>query len=217
MASSRSAGREVIREAFVFSFYRHKSSKTSSGPDFVGIKVCLEWNNMLYPREDKESRQLLYACRNSEHKQVADNPCIYVNELMHEIDELTQIVADVIHDPTLPRITRARSLTLGRVGGTNRSDGAGNVYAALMSNIWDIFERQGVRDQLKKTVIECEHGTVVVVRVAAMLLAILSDGSVPLGVLKSKIHAFAEHLSAPLSSMTLDIPQTVPRISCAPI
>ncbi|KAH7697322.1 Protein Y97E10AR.7, partial [Aphelenchoides avenae] len=33
-------------------------------------------------------------------------------------------------------------LTLGRVGSTNRSGGAGNVYAALMSNIWETFERQ---------------------------------------------------------------------------
>lgn len=35
--------------------------------------------------------------------QVADNQCIYVNKITHEVDELTQIVSDVIHDPTLPR------------------------------------------------------------------------------------------------------------------
>uniref|UniRef100_A0A915JBY8 TFIIS-type domain-containing protein n=1 Tax=Romanomermis culicivorax TaxID=13658 RepID=A0A915JBY8_ROMCU len=74
-----------------------------SGPGFVGIKFCPECNNMLYPKEDKENRILLYACRNCEHKQAADNPCIYVNKLMREIDELTQIVPDVIHDPTLPK------------------------------------------------------------------------------------------------------------------
>lgn len=41
---------------------------------------------MLYPREDKAARQLLYACRNCDHKQVADNPCIYVNKLLHEVE-----------------------------------------------------------------------------------------------------------------------------------
>lgn len=41
---------------------------------------------MLYPREDKEHRQLMYACRNCDHKQIADNPCIYVNKLMHEVE-----------------------------------------------------------------------------------------------------------------------------------
>ena len=45
----------------------------------------------------------MYACRNCDYKQIADNNCIYVNKIMHEVDELTNIVADVIGDPTLPR------------------------------------------------------------------------------------------------------------------
>ncbi|TKR69743.1 hypothetical protein L596_021857 [Steinernema carpocapsae] len=47
--------------------------------------------------------ELIYACRNCDHKEVADNPCIYVNKLLREVDELTQINADVVHDPTLPK------------------------------------------------------------------------------------------------------------------
>lgn len=31
------------------------------GPEFVGIKFCQECNNMLYPKEDRENRLLLYA------------------------------------------------------------------------------------------------------------------------------------------------------------
>ena len=58
---------------------------------------------MLYPKEDKENKVLMYACRNCDYKQIADNNCIYVNKIMHEVDELTNIVADVIGDPTLPR------------------------------------------------------------------------------------------------------------------
>ncbi|CAF0963909.1 unnamed protein product [Adineta steineri] len=77
------------------------ASTVNSG--FVGIKFCQECNNMLYPKEDKENRILLYACRRCQHQQAADNPCIYVNKITHEIDELTQIVTDVISDPTLPR------------------------------------------------------------------------------------------------------------------
>ncbi|XP_065606207.1 DNA-directed RNA polymerase II subunit RPB9 isoform X2 [Cyrtonyx montezumae] len=64
-------------------------------PGFVGIRFCQECNNMLYPKEDKESRVLLYA--------EADSSCIYVNKITHEVDELTQIIADVSQDPTLPR------------------------------------------------------------------------------------------------------------------
>lgn len=36
---------------------------------------------MLYPKEDKEARHLLYACRNCDYKQIAENSCIYVNKV----------------------------------------------------------------------------------------------------------------------------------------
>uniref|UniRef100_A0A5F9DCW2 DNA-directed RNA polymerase II subunit RPB9-like zinc ribbon domain-containing protein n=1 Tax=Oryctolagus cuniculus TaxID=9986 RepID=A0A5F9DCW2_RABIT len=68
---------------------------------FVGIRFCQERNNMLYPEEDKENRILLYVCRNCDYQQEADNSCIYVNKITHEVDELTQIIADVSQDPTL--------------------------------------------------------------------------------------------------------------------
>ena len=41
---------------------------------------------MLYPREDKEERKLIYACRNCDHRQDAAHPCIYKNRLTHEIE-----------------------------------------------------------------------------------------------------------------------------------
>ena len=45
----------------------------------------------------------MYHCQNCEHVERADNNCIYVNNITHEIDELQNIVGDVITDPTLPR------------------------------------------------------------------------------------------------------------------
>ncbi|XP_039181000.1 DNA-directed RNA polymerase II subunit RPB9 isoform X3 [Crotalus tigris] len=41
---------------------------------------------MLYPKEDKENRILLYACRNCDYQQEADNSCIYVNKITHEVE-----------------------------------------------------------------------------------------------------------------------------------
>ena len=35
----------------------------TDGPGFVGIRFCQECNNMLYPKEDKSNKVLLYACR----------------------------------------------------------------------------------------------------------------------------------------------------------
>ncbi|KAG5442181.1 hypothetical protein CRM22_011140 [Opisthorchis felineus] len=69
----------------------------------VGILFCSECNNMLYPKEDKRNKRLNYACRNCDYTQEADNPCVYINKLEQEVDELALIVPDVVHDPTLPR------------------------------------------------------------------------------------------------------------------
>ncbi|PFX32777.1 DNA-directed RNA polymerase II subunit RPB9-like [Stylophora pistillata] len=77
--------------------------RSDNGPGFVGIKFCQECNNMLYPKEDKDNKIVLYACRNCDYQQEADNSCIYVNKITHEVNELTQIVTDVVADPTLPR------------------------------------------------------------------------------------------------------------------
>lgn len=44
----------------------------------------------------QESKVLLYACRNCDFKEPARNNCIYVNKLMHEIDELRHINPEVI-------------------------------------------------------------------------------------------------------------------------
>ena len=64
------------------------TSKSSAheGPGFVGIKFCQECNNMLYPKEDKENKQLLYACRNCDYKELANNNCIYVNKIVNEVN-----------------------------------------------------------------------------------------------------------------------------------
>jgi len=72
-------------------------------PKFVGIRFCQECNNMLYPKENKREKILMYACRNCNFKQPADNPCVYVQRIVHEVDELNFIIADVAQDPTLPK------------------------------------------------------------------------------------------------------------------
>ena len=38
-------------------------SVSETGPGFVGTKFCRECNNMLYPKEDKELKKLLYSVR----------------------------------------------------------------------------------------------------------------------------------------------------------
>ena len=80
-----------------------KAQGKEDGPNFVGIRFCPECNNMLYPKEDKENKQLMYACRNCDYKQFAENNCVYLNKIMYEVNQLTNINTDIIADPTLPR------------------------------------------------------------------------------------------------------------------
>ncbi|KAK9136706.1 hypothetical protein Sjap_007300 [Stephania japonica] len=70
--------------------------------------ICGFSNNILYPKEDKEQKILLFACRNCDHQEVADNNCVYRNEIHHAVGERTQVLQDVAADPTLPRTKSVR-------------------------------------------------------------------------------------------------------------
>ncbi|MFH4978006.1 hypothetical protein AB6A40_004715 [Gnathostoma spinigerum] len=77
-----------------------------------------------------------------------------------------------------------------------------NVSAALISIIWDTFERQGMREDLREIVVECEEGAIAVTKVASMLLAVKADATVPVGLLKAKLKALATYLEAPLAAVS---------------
>jgi DNA-directed RNA polymerase II subunit RPB9 len=40
-------------------------------------------NNILYPKEDRQEKVLLYACRNCDHAEKAPHSCVYRNEVHH--------------------------------------------------------------------------------------------------------------------------------------
>ncbi|SAM08966.1 hypothetical protein [Absidia glauca] len=67
------------------------------------FKYCIECNNLLYPREDKSSRQLMFSCRNCQFQEKADNLRVYRHEIIHAPSEQTMVLTDLSADPTLPR------------------------------------------------------------------------------------------------------------------
>ncbi|CAG9537800.1 unnamed protein product, partial [Cercopithifilaria johnstoni] len=79
------------------------------------------------------------------------------------------------------------------------NDANATVSAALISNIWETFERQGVRENLTEMLVECENGVIAVTRIANMLLAIKAGGEMPLGLLRAKLRALADYLYTPLT------------------
>eukprot|EP00696_Hemimastix_kukwesjijk_P001049 gnl/Hemi2/11366_TR3932_c0_g1_i1.p1 gnl/Hemi2/11366_TR3932_c0_g1~~gnl/Hemi2/11366_TR3932_c0_g1_i1.p1 ORF type:complete len:116 (+),score=25.47 gnl/Hemi2/11366_TR3932_c0_g1_i1:79-426(+) len=74
----------------------------------MAMKFCPECNNMLYPKEDKQNRILMYACRNCDHQEEAQNMCVYKNDV-HRAQEGARLafIHDVTSDPTLPRTKNA--------------------------------------------------------------------------------------------------------------
>ncbi|XP_055357918.1 DNA-directed RNA polymerase II subunit RPB9-like [Paramacrobiotus metropolitanus] len=103
MSLSRSLPSTMPRSQNEFATQRSQHELALQGPGFVGIRFCGECNNMLYPKEDKSTRRLMYTCRNCVFSEPAMNSCVYVNKILHKVDELTHIVSDVVADPTLPR------------------------------------------------------------------------------------------------------------------
>mmetsp|Transcript_13479 Transcript_13479/g.19809 ORF Transcript_13479/g.19809 Transcript_13479/m.19809 type:complete len:119 (+) Transcript_13479:88-444(+) len=72
------------------------------------MRFCRECNNMLYPREDRMQKKLMFACRNCEYKEYVENPCIYVNRIIKATaTKLDIIPPDITEDPTLQRSTDA--------------------------------------------------------------------------------------------------------------
>lgn len=74
------------------------------------LRFCPESNDLLYPKEDRERRQLVYTCRSCGYSEDADPSewCVYRNEVRHSAKEKTIILKDVRSDPTLPRTRDVR-------------------------------------------------------------------------------------------------------------
>eukprot|EP00257_Ricinus_communis_P016508 XP_015574698.1 DNA-directed RNA polymerases II, IV and V subunit 9A-like isoform X1 [Ricinus communis] len=105
-------------------------------------KFCPDCNNVLYPKEDRKQRILLYACRNCEHQmlqEVADSNRVYRNEIHHSVSEHTQILQDVASDPTLPRTKSVRCSACGHgeavfLQATSREEGMTLFYVCCNPN-----------------------------------------------------------------------------------
>ena len=69
----------------------------------MSTTFCAECNNLLYPKEDKLNKQLLYACRNCEFEQPAPSGTVYHHQILQSAMDQTTASVDLSHDPTYPR------------------------------------------------------------------------------------------------------------------
>lgn len=77
-----------------------------------------------------------------------------------------------------------------------------NVYAALTSSLWETFDRQGNRDCLREIEIRGETCNILVARVAHMVIAMISEPSVPFAIFKTKLNQLVTHLNEPLGILS---------------
>ncbi|GAA5839887.1 hypothetical protein JCM3766R1_004712 [Sporobolomyces carnicolor] len=69
----------------------------------ASISFCGECNNLLYPKEDKVHKVLLYSCRNCHYQEETINACVYRHDLIVTAKENAGVTQDLDTDPTLPR------------------------------------------------------------------------------------------------------------------
>ncbi|XP_009398177.3 DNA-directed RNA polymerases II, IV and V subunit 9A isoform X2 [Musa acuminata AAA Group] len=100
-----STSERVIR---VLGLAKGFGARIGSAAEMSVMKFCRGCNNVLYPKEDREQRILLFACRNCDHQEVADDCIAYRMEINHSVGERSQVLQDVAADPALPRTRNVR-------------------------------------------------------------------------------------------------------------
>ncbi|CAI8493749.1 hypothetical protein FOG51_01186 [Hanseniaspora uvarum] len=71
------------------------------------FRFCQDCNNMLYPKEEKSLKKLLYECRSCSYTEEAGSQKVYRHELKTNIGETAGVVKDIGNDPTLPRSNKS--------------------------------------------------------------------------------------------------------------
>ena len=83
--------------------------------DVLLMRFCPHDSSMLYPKENKRSKQLMYACKLCHYtEESAGQPLVYRNEKKKEVKNILHTVPSAISDdPTLARTTKANCENCG--------------------------------------------------------------------------------------------------------
>mmetsp|Transcript_7077 Transcript_7077/g.43618 ORF Transcript_7077/g.43618 Transcript_7077/m.43618 type:complete len:115 (+) Transcript_7077:93-437(+) len=72
------------------------------------LRFCPTSNDLLYPKEDRTRKRLVYTCKTCGYQEDAESGCVYRNEFSHTEAEKTVVLLDDRADPTRPRTTNVQ-------------------------------------------------------------------------------------------------------------
>ncbi|KAJ3150954.1 DNA-directed RNA polymerase II core subunit rpb9 [Geranomyces michiganensis] len=67
------------------------------------LKSVREHNNLLYPREERNMRRLMFGCRHCSHEEEADHTQVYEHVVSAVAREMKVEGTDLLVDPTVPQ------------------------------------------------------------------------------------------------------------------
>jgi len=76
-------------------------SASAAKKEDITFKFCRECSNMLYPKEDRMTNQLMFACRTCQFSEPAKASCVFRNHMYNTVGETAGVTQDVGSDPTV--------------------------------------------------------------------------------------------------------------------
>ncbi|KAL9104586.1 MAG: hypothetical protein Q9187_008883, partial [Circinaria calcarea] len=77
------------------------ADQQNKGEEQITFRFCRECSNMLYPKEDRMSNTLMFACRTCQFSEPAISSCVFRNTLYNTVGETAGVTQDVGADPTV--------------------------------------------------------------------------------------------------------------------
>ncbi|KAJ3185094.1 DNA-directed RNA polymerase II core subunit rpb9 [Geranomyces variabilis] len=69
----------------------------------ASFRFCSECNNLLYPREERSMRRLMFGCRHCSHEEEAEHTQVYEHVVSAVAREMKVEGTDLLVDPTVPQ------------------------------------------------------------------------------------------------------------------
>lgn len=77
------------------------AQQPSKTQEQITFRFCRECSNMLYPKEDRMTNKLMFACRTCQFSEEALSSCVFRNNMYNTVGETAGVTQDVGSDPTV--------------------------------------------------------------------------------------------------------------------